>query len=345
MSAKNTIFNYFLNGLTVVIAALTLGFLARQYILPANDAPQPEGPRVGDRINLPGESIPTSATSTLVFAMQIGCHWCEASSDFYRDLIRSNSKGVVHFVAVLPASIEQDRRFLTYLSLPFEDVRQVSLSALNVSGTPTLLLLGSDARVQKAWTGFLTSEAESEVFRNLGLIRVSTQSEKSVKPFVFRNSYPETNTAKSVTQQPSRRFLREAALRADVLSADQILLLRQTEKVLPIIDIRPQPEFEKGHIRGSLNIPQDEFEVRVVHEVSKESPVVVYCHYSAPCESQREAEGVETLCKLDQHWLHELGYPEVKILSDDLAQLQTAGVPIVGSPAEKFVSGSTPVLN
>lgn len=320
MSSK-LIFGWVLNGLTVVIAVLALGLLIRQHLTrPPVDAPLPQGPRIGSRIELPGVNWSANG-STLVIAMQVGCHWCEASSAFYRDLIRSNSDGAVHLVAVLPQSIQQDQQFLESLSLQFQDIRQAQLATLSVYATPTLLLLHGDGRVDKVWTGMLSPDGEADVFKSLGLARVA-----GAEPVTFPGH--STNTSKS-----------------DLISAAQMISVRQRQKALSIIDARPLPEYQKGHIAGSLNIPQDEFEARIPHEVHKGATVVMYCHYCAPCESQKESEGVDTYCTVSERMLQKLGYPQVKILSDDLEQLQAAGVQIVGSSGEKFVSGSTPILN
>jgi hypothetical protein len=326
MHSPQRIFGWVLNGITLLIAVLAVGLLIRQHLTrPPVDTPLPRGPSIGSRIEVPG--VNWSATgSTLVIVMQVGCHWCEASSGFYRDLIRSNSDGSVHLVAVLPQPIQQDQQFLRSLSLQFQDVRQAELAKLSVYATPTLLLLHGDGRVAKVWTGMLPPEGEADVFQSLGLARVAGASENAATSVTFpTGSIDSTN--------PS------------LISPTQMIRLRERDKMLRIIDVRPLPEFQKGHIAGSLNIPEDELEVRLPHEVLKGAPIVMYCHYCPPCESQKESEAVLTFCAATRWMLQLRGYPEVKILSDDLEHLQAAGVQIVGSSAEEFITGSTPVLN
>jgi rhodanese-related sulfurtransferase len=108
--------------------------------------------------------------------------------------------------------------------------------------------------------------------------------------------------------------------------------------------VRPLPEFQKGHIEGALNIPQDELEARLIHEVPPGMAIEIYCHYCAPCELSEESEGVETYCSTSALWVKKLGFSNVSILKDSLAELSARGVGIVGSPAEAFISGSTPVV-
>jgi hypothetical protein len=325
MPSPQRIFGWILNGLTLLIAVLAVGFLIRQYLTRSPvGAPLPQGPSIGSRIEVPGVKWSANG-STLVIAMQVGCHWCEASSGFYRDLIRSNTDGPVHLVAVLPQPIQQDQQFLRSLSLQIQDVRQSELAKLSVYATPTLLLLHGDGRVAKVWTGMLSPEGEAEVFQSLGLARVASASENAAKSVPF--SSVSTNSPNS-----------------SLISPAQMIRLRERQKMLRIIDVRPLPEFQKGHVAGSLNIPDDELEVRLPHEVPKGAPIVMYCHYCPPCESQKESEAVLTFCAATQWMLQLRGYPEVKILSDDLEHLQAAGVQIIGSSAEEFISGSTPIL-
>jgi hypothetical protein len=324
MTLRERIFTWVLNGLTLLIALLAVVFLIRGYLRPLVEPSLPQGPHVGSQVNLPGVNRAANE-STLVLALQVGCHWCESSAGFYRDLIRSNSKGAVHLLAVLPQPIQQDQQFLRSLSLELQDVRQVNLATLNVYATPTLLLLGGDGRIKKVWMGMLSPDGEADVFSTLGLARVQAPSEKSVHAAPL---LPDSPTDPGVP---------------NLISSVQMIRLRQHQKVLPIIDVRPLPEFQKGHIAQSINIPQDEFEARFPHEVPKGVTVVLYCHYCAPCETQKESEGVATYCKVSEQWAEKLGYSQVKILSDDLERLQMAGIQIAGSPAEQFVSGSTPV--
>lgn len=59
------------------------------------------------------------------------------------------------------------------------------------------------------------------------------------------------------------------------ISADELLTrLRQNEAIL--LDVRPQPEYEAGHLPGAISIPIDELERRL-DELPSDKIVVAYC--------------------------------------------------------------------
>jgi hypothetical protein len=97
MRVHDRVLSWVLNSATILIAVLALALVTKQYLTRPVSASLPQGPHIGSRIDLPGVKWPEKG-STLVLAMQPGCHWCEASAGFYRDLIRSNSRGDVHLV-------------------------------------------------------------------------------------------------------------------------------------------------------------------------------------------------------------------------------------------------------
>ena len=50
-----------------------------------------------------------------------------------------------------------------------------------------------------------------------------------------------------------------------------------------VVDARPREEFAKSHIKGSLNIPDDELAVRAGIEIPEDRPLALYCGYVSPC--------------------------------------------------------------
>lgn len=73
-----------------------------------------------------------------------------------------------------------------------------------------------------------------------------------------------------------------------------------------VVDVRPEDEYESGHIEGAISIPIDEFEEHV-DELTDEDDVVVYCR-GPYCTMA--ADAVETL---DRHGIEAVrlrqGYP------------------------------------
>jgi ArsR family transcriptional regulator len=60
----------------------------------------------------------------------------------------------------------------------------------------------------------------------------------------------------------------------NVVSRDEAASLSRQRAVL--LDVRPRPEFEAGHLRGAVNIPIDELSGRL-EELPKNQRIVAYC--------------------------------------------------------------------
>ena len=112
----------------------------------------------------------SSHDRTLVLALQVGCRFCSESAPFYQQLTSAaRQSGKVHLLAVLPQRPSDSKNYLATLSVPVEDVRQATLSSLNVSGTPTLILVNRQGVIQSVWVGKLSSGDERQVLGKLGL--------------------------------------------------------------------------------------------------------------------------------------------------------------------------------
>lgn len=68
-------------------------------------------------------------------------------------------------VALLPQPPMESRAYLDKLGIKLDDVTQAPLSAVGVSGTPTLLLLDNQGAVLQSWVGKL-SETDAEEVRS-----------------------------------------------------------------------------------------------------------------------------------------------------------------------------------
>jgi hypothetical protein len=66
-------------------------------------------------------------------------------------------------VAVLPQPVEEGKRYFETLGVAVDEIRQSSLSAIDVSGTPTLMLVNSNGIVVDSWVGKLRTEQETDV--------------------------------------------------------------------------------------------------------------------------------------------------------------------------------------
>jgi hypothetical protein len=99
--------------------------------------------------------------------LSTGCHFCSESADFYKRLIPSATNRGVQVLAVLPQPLVDSRGYLEKLGLPATEVVESSLASVDVSGTPTLIELDRQCRIQKAWVGKLAQESERQALASL----------------------------------------------------------------------------------------------------------------------------------------------------------------------------------
>lgn len=62
-----------------------------------------------------------------------------------------------------------------------------------------------------------------------------------------------------------------------------------------IVDVREPYEFEEGHVKGALNIPQNEITegAKQLEEVDKATPLIVYCRSGG--RANRAAQTLRTM--------------------------------------------------
>lgn len=108
---------------------------------------------------------------TLIMAVSSTCHFCTDSRDFYQQL--AQARGRTRLLAILPQPVEEGRRYLKSLGVAVDEIRQYSLDSIDVTGTPTLMLVNSYGIVTDTWVGRLQRAQEEEV---LGKMR-ATQPE------------------------------------------------------------------------------------------------------------------------------------------------------------------------
>jgi len=122
-----------------------------------------EGSVVGSAVQLPDVNWRRNK-QTLVLVLRDGCHFCSDSAEFYRRLTTAVGAGrSTKLVAALPGSIDDSRTYLSGLGVQIANIRQSSLGQLQVTGTPTLLLVNDKGIVTKSWVGQLPANQEAEV--------------------------------------------------------------------------------------------------------------------------------------------------------------------------------------
>jgi len=105
---------------------------------------------------------------TMVLALATTCHFCTESAGFYRELVQYCNSHNIPTVAVFPQTADEGRSYLTNEGVKVNDVRQASFSTIQVSGTPTLLLIDENGAVKQVWVGKLSPHDEKKVLSQLG---------------------------------------------------------------------------------------------------------------------------------------------------------------------------------
>jgi thiol-disulfide isomerase/thioredoxin len=160
----------FLANIAIIVAAVLLSFvLIKGYLLPdrSKDAPRDMRVPVGSKISLPGVDW-SGNKQTLLVVLQKGCHYCSESAPFYQRLVRETAgRENIHLLAVLPQTVDESKKYLADLGVAIGDIKQAELDAVNVGGTPTLILVNNQGVVMGSWVGKLTTDGEAEVLRRL----------------------------------------------------------------------------------------------------------------------------------------------------------------------------------
>lgn len=152
-------------NIAIIAVAALLGIVLFKNYLVAK--PQEKAPSVeyGNQAKNTKISIPDvdwhENGQTLVLAVSSVCHFCTESGPFYQQLAKAH--GRTHLLAVLPQPVEEGKRYLETLGVAVDEIKQSSLNAIDVRGTPTLLLVNSDGVVTNSWIGKLQAEQEAEV--------------------------------------------------------------------------------------------------------------------------------------------------------------------------------------
>ena len=130
--------------------------------------PRDYGVPTGSKVSLPDTDWKKNE-QTLLLVLDTGCAYCTASAPFYQEIVRETAHNRrVQLIAALPQEISNSKQYLSGLNVPIDEIRQSTLTALGVKGTPTLILINSKGEVMQSWPGKLSFEKEKEVLKKLG---------------------------------------------------------------------------------------------------------------------------------------------------------------------------------
>lgn len=156
------------NVLIIVVAVLLIGVVVQRYLLssPTGDPSARVQPTVGKKINLTDVNF-SEKPRTVLLALQTTCHFCNESAPFYKRLVEETKGKNIKLVAVFPTTVEDSARHLNELGVTGFEVKQAPISALDASGTPTLIITNDKGEVTNFWVGKLPAEKETEVINQL----------------------------------------------------------------------------------------------------------------------------------------------------------------------------------
>jgi hypothetical protein len=160
------------NVVIILACAFLVGTLARNYYLSRGlDLRMPPEVQKGSVVKLPGvaSSNQQPAVPTLVLALSKYCHFCQESVGFYQKItaLKNSSPQGLRLVAVMPEKQEEAGSYLKEHGIGVDEVVSMPVSKIGVSGTPTLLLLDGQGKVEELWIGKLSDSEESEALARL----------------------------------------------------------------------------------------------------------------------------------------------------------------------------------
>lgn len=121
-----------------------------------------------------------AAPQTLVSVLSTKCTYCKESLPFYKRLLgeQQTAGQVTRMVAVFPDPKTDVEQYKEQNQLSEESVPAVNYSTLNVTGTPTLILVDSTGRVLDFWVGKLSKEEEQPGYKKnaFGAAKISLLS-------------------------------------------------------------------------------------------------------------------------------------------------------------------------
>ena len=170
MNKMNSRINLAVNIAIVLVVVLIGVAFARNYLPSLHSRNKNSDFRVaaGSNVSLPGIDWEKNG-QTLLLVLDTKCAYCRASAPFYQELARAAAQNRgVQLVAVLPQDVRESKQYLSDLNVPIDHVKQSGFEVLGVRGTPTLILVNQNGKVEQSWAGKLPPEKETEVLKRIG---------------------------------------------------------------------------------------------------------------------------------------------------------------------------------
>jgi thioredoxin-related protein len=178
--AKKSTLDTVANIAIILVCAIAAVVLVRTHFFPKAQQQPGMPPQVekGEQYDQLKAVVPAGSNRALVVAVQPGCHFCNDSIPFYKNLIdqRNQKNSGVKFIAAVPTNdkpeeaqklvSEESQKFTSGGAQP-DGMVNIDFASIKVPGTPTLLLVDNTGKVLNVWVGKLDPSAEKEVLKTL----------------------------------------------------------------------------------------------------------------------------------------------------------------------------------
>lgn len=155
------------NILIIVVAVLLIGFFVQRYFFAGSATMQTtKMPVIGKKLAIADVDF-SKSSKTVFLVLSKDCHFCSESAEFYKKLVAETKGSNVNIIAILPQEKKESEEYLNGLGIQGIEIRQSQLNSLDVSGTPTILVLDNNGVVSNFWVGKLPPNEEKEVFAKL----------------------------------------------------------------------------------------------------------------------------------------------------------------------------------
>lgn len=169
MSGLSKKVELFANVAIILVAIVLCVVLVKKFVLTdaaPTDASRNKQPEVGAKVVLPDTDF-AAKDKTLLMALKKDCRYCTESAEFYRKVTDAAGAKNVQVIALFPHLATDGQEYLKQINVSVVDTRQADFAALQVGGTPTLILTDKTGAIQKVWMGKLPPEKEKEVIDSL----------------------------------------------------------------------------------------------------------------------------------------------------------------------------------
>ncbi len=92
--------------------------------------------------------------------------FCTESAPIFQQLSQKSGK-TFKIVAVLPESVSASHQYLEGHGAHVDQIKQMPLDKIGVTGTPSMLLIDSSGRVKQTWFGKLPADEQAQALTSI----------------------------------------------------------------------------------------------------------------------------------------------------------------------------------